>query len=148
MISVQIVHIVLYETATGNSDSEMLMIIEHLLILQQWTDTCETPIQCHHDISASHALNLCPQNSTGARQDLILGLLLDPTNEDVISILSRLFPGKSVADVINSPVADAARYTLENLVATASPIRLQPLDRQVLDSTVLAIAIVAIQPMT
>ncbi|XP_046370324.2 tetratricopeptide repeat protein 16-like isoform X1 [Haliotis rufescens] len=69
------------------------------------------------------------ENSTGARQDLILGLLLDPTNEDVISILSRLFPGKSVADVVNSPVADAARYTLENLVATASPIRLQPLDR-------------------
>ncbi|XP_067660873.1 tetratricopeptide repeat protein 16-like isoform X1 [Haliotis asinina] len=69
------------------------------------------------------------ENSTGARQDLILGLLLDPTNEDVISILSRLFPGKSVADVVNSPVADAARQTLDNLVATASPIKLQPLDR-------------------
>jgi hypothetical protein len=37
----------------------------------------------------------------GARQDLIMGLLLDPTNDEVVSILSRLFPGKSVGDVIN-----------------------------------------------
>ncbi|KAL8608187.1 hypothetical protein ACOMHN_016642 [Nucella lapillus] len=52
------------------------------------------------------------ENMGGARQDLLLGLLLDPTNEDLLSILARLFPGKSVADVIHSPAADSARLVL------------------------------------
>ena len=52
------------------------------------------------------------QNMGGARSDLLLGLLLDPTNEDILSILARLFPGKSVADVISSPAAEASRTAL------------------------------------
>ncbi|XP_076454901.1 tetratricopeptide repeat protein 16-like isoform X2 [Babylonia areolata] len=55
------------------------------------------------------------ENMAGARQDLLLGLLLDPTNEDILSIMARLFPGKSVADVINSPAADNARLVLYNM---------------------------------
>ena len=67
------------------------------------------------------------ENTAGARDDLLLGLLLAPNNEDVMSILSRLFPGKSVSDVINSGAAQAARLQLNNLVATNSPVRLNPL---------------------
>jgi len=52
----------------------------------------------------------------GARQDLIMGLLLDPTNDEVLSILSRLFPGKSVGDVINSRASDSAKIALRNML--------------------------------
>ncbi|KAK7094923.1 tetratricopeptide repeat protein 16-like isoform X2 [Littorina saxatilis] len=55
------------------------------------------------------------EDMAGARHDLLLGLLLDPTNEDILSILARLFPGRSVADVINSPAADASRAVLYNM---------------------------------
>ena len=62
--------------------------------------------------------NICSllQNIHGARLDLIMGLLLDPQNEDVISILSRLFPGKSVMDVVNSRAADTAKIALRDIL--------------------------------
>ena len=50
-----------------------------------------------------------------------MGLLLDPTNEDVISILSRLFPGKSVGDVLNSRAAEAAKYAIKNIFSPPKP---------------------------
>lgn len=56
------------------------------------------------------------ENVHGARQDLIMGLLLDPTNEEVLSILSRLFPGKSVGDVINSRAADQSKLALRAIL--------------------------------
>ena len=52
----------------------------------------------------------------GARKDLIMGLLLDPTNDEVLSILSRLFTGKSVGDVINSRASDSAKIALRNML--------------------------------
>ncbi|XP_052229200.1 LOW QUALITY PROTEIN: tetratricopeptide repeat protein 16-like [Dreissena polymorpha] len=55
------------------------------------------------------------ENMTGARGDLIMGLLLDPDNEDVISILSRLFPGKSVGDVLASRAAESAKMAIRNI---------------------------------
>nr|KAG5693403.1 hypothetical protein BaRGS_009876 [Batillaria attramentaria] len=67
------------------------------------------------------------KNLAGARQDLLLGLLLDPTNEDVLSILARLFPGKSVADVINSPAAAAAQSMLMNMGPAAALTKAPPL---------------------
>ncbi|KAK7478800.1 hypothetical protein BaRGS_00030011 [Batillaria attramentaria] len=67
------------------------------------------------------------ENLAGARQDLLLGLLLDPTNEDVLSILARLFPGKSVADVINSPAAAAAQSMLMNMGPAAALTKAPPL---------------------
>ena len=51
-----------------------------------------------------------------ARKYLIMGLLLDPTNDEVLSILSRLFPGKSVGDVINSRASDSAKIALRNML--------------------------------
>lgn len=55
------------------------------------------------------------ENITSARGDLLMGLLLDPDNEDVISILSRLFPGKSVGDVLNSRAAESAKYAIRQI---------------------------------
>lgn len=52
---------------------------------------------------------------TGARGDLLMGLLLDPNNEDVISILSRLFPGKSVGDILSSRAAESAKLAIKNI---------------------------------
>ena len=51
----------------------------------------------------------------------MMGLLLDPTNEDVISILSRLFPGKSVGDVLNSRAAEAAKFAIKSIFAPPKP---------------------------
>ncbi|KAK3593686.1 hypothetical protein CHS0354_013583 [Potamilus streckersoni] len=57
------------------------------------------------------------ENAQGARQDLLIGMLLDPTNEDILSIMSRLFPGKSVSDVVNSRMADNARVAIQLIYA-------------------------------
>jgi len=46
-----------------------------------------------------------------------MGLLLDPQNEDVISILSRLFPGKSVGDVLSSRAAESAKIAIRSIYA-------------------------------
>ncbi|KAK3728661.1 hypothetical protein RRG08_041846 [Elysia crispata] len=67
------------------------------------------------------------EDTAGARDDLLMGLILAPTNEDVLSIVSRLFPGKSVADVINSPAARAAQMKLNHLVSTNQPVKLKPI---------------------
>lgn len=58
------------------------------------------------------------ENMTGARGDLLMGLLLDPNNEDVLSILSRLFPGKSVGDVLSSRAAESAKIAIRNIFET------------------------------
>ena len=67
------------------------------------------------------------QNMSGARQDVLMALLLDPTNDEMMSMLSRMFPGKTVKDVLHSRAANQAKEALANLVVTASPVRLDPL---------------------
>ena len=67
------------------------------------------------------------QNMSGARQDVLMALLLDPTNDEMMAILSRMFPGKTVKDVLHSRAAHHAKEALTNLVVTASPVRLDPL---------------------
>ena len=52
----------------------------------------------------------------GARQDLIMELLLDPTNDKGLSILYMLFPGKSVGDVINNRASTSAKIALRNML--------------------------------
>jgi hypothetical protein len=68
------------------------------------------------------------QNLSAARQDIIIALLLDPTNPELMPILTRLFPGKSVKDILQSKASALAHKALENLVITASPIRLKALE--------------------
>jgi hypothetical protein len=51
-----------------------------------------------------------------ARQDLIMGLLLDPSNDKGLSILSILFSGKSVGDVINNRASASANISLIHML--------------------------------
>ena len=70
------------------------------------------------------------QSSNGARSDILFALLLDPHNEELMSLLSRLFPGKSVKDVLESRAAQSARLALQNATVTAAPIKLKSLREQ------------------
>ncbi|XP_077986778.1 uncharacterized protein LOC144441122 [Glandiceps talaboti] len=68
------------------------------------------------------------ENHGGARQDLLMALHLDPTNDDLMSLLPRLFPGKGVGDVMKSKASRAAKLAVENAVVMASPVKLPTLD--------------------
>ncbi|KAH9499692.1 Tetratricopeptide repeat protein 16 [Bulinus truncatus] len=68
-------------------------------------------------------VRLLLENVTGSKEDLLLGLLLDPTNDDIISIMSRLFPGKSISDVNTSSEAQKALSKLSTSVLSQHPSR-------------------------
>ncbi|XP_064649885.1 tetratricopeptide repeat protein 16-like isoform X2 [Lineus longissimus] len=70
------------------------------------------------------------ESSNGARSDILFALLLDPHSEELMSLLSRLFPGKSVKDILESRAAQAARLALSNVTVTASPIKLKALQEE------------------
>ncbi|XP_070531756.1 uncharacterized protein [Ptychodera flava] len=67
------------------------------------------------------------ENHGGARQDLLLALHVDPSNDELMSLLPRLFPGKGVGDVMRSKAARAAKLAIENAVVMASPVKLPSL---------------------
>ena len=67
---------------------------------------------------------------SGARGDLMMGLLLDPSNEDVISILARLYPGKSVGDVLNSRAAEAAKFAIKSIFTLPKPPSIKEPDEE------------------
>ena len=71
---------------------------------------------------------MCLQSTAAARQDLLLAILMNPSHPEIMSLLTRLFPGKSLKDVLASPAAAKAKQAMQNLVATASPVKLQPLE--------------------
>lgn len=58
-----------------------------------------------------------------ARDDLLMAMLLDPHNNEIVPFLSRLFPGRSVREIMDSGLMEAARRRLENLmrVTTTAP---------------------------
>ncbi|XP_007942560.1 tetratricopeptide repeat protein 16 [Orycteropus afer afer] len=56
------------------------------------------------------------QNSFGARQDVATVLLLEPEQPQLLPLMTSLFPGMSVDDVLNSQVAHLARLQLERAV--------------------------------
>ncbi|XP_059175986.1 tetratricopeptide repeat protein 16-like [Physella acuta] len=58
-------------------------------------------------------------NTTGAKEDLLHGLLLAPSSEELMSMMTRLFPGKSVADIMSSPAALAVKNSHSNLSGPA-----------------------------
>ena len=60
----------------------------------------------------------------------MMGLLLDPNNEDVISILSRLFPGKSVGDVLGSRAAEAAKQAIKSIFAPPRQLAIKDEDQE------------------
>ncbi|XP_058157334.1 tetratricopeptide repeat protein 16 [Dasypus novemcinctus] len=56
------------------------------------------------------------QNFFGARQDVATVLLLDPKQSKLLPLMSNLFPGMSVEDVLDSQVAHLAKLQLERVV--------------------------------
>ena len=52
------------------------------------------------------------QNDRGAREDTLRALLLNPTDECSIPLIARLFPGRSVTELIHSDVANKLRPSL------------------------------------
>lgn len=49
----------------------------------------------------------------GARYDVLISLSLDPENKEVVSIFSRLFPGRSITDVMKSHMGITAARQAE-----------------------------------
>uniref|UniRef100_A0A8C8RNR0 Tetratricopeptide repeat domain 16 n=1 Tax=Pelusios castaneus TaxID=367368 RepID=A0A8C8RNR0_9SAUR len=52
------------------------------------------------------------QDVMSAKEDVIIALLLDPENE-VLPVVTSLFPGQSIQDIISSKIADVAKTILE-----------------------------------
>ena len=71
--------------------------------------------------------NILLQNETAARQDIIFALHLDPSNPETLSLMARLFPGKSVKDVLQSRMALQVESAVKHLARTAAPVRLNPI---------------------
>ncbi|XP_013419989.1 tetratricopeptide repeat protein 16 [Lingula anatina] len=67
------------------------------------------------------------ENHNGARHDIVMALHLDPSNEEILSLIPRLFPGKSITDIMQSKTAEVTKMALQNLSSTASPIKLKPI---------------------
>jgi len=53
------------------------------------------------------------QDLDGARHDVLVSLYLDPENKEIVSIFSRLFPGRSITDVMKSHMGIAAARQAE-----------------------------------
>lgn len=53
------------------------------------------------------------QDSDGSRQDVLVSLYLDPENKEIVSIFSRLFPGRAITDVMKSHMGIAAARQAE-----------------------------------
>ena len=59
----------------------------------------------------------------GARQDVLMSLYLDPENKEIVSIFSRLFPGRAITDVMKSHVGMAAARQAEAAIRETSSYR-------------------------
>ena len=68
-----------------------------------------------------------PQDHEGARSDVLISLYLDPNNNEVISIFSRLFPGRTINDVMNSHLGTAAAREVEATLRETFGTQLLPL---------------------
>ncbi|XP_031587208.1 tetratricopeptide repeat protein 16 isoform X5 [Oreochromis aureus] len=75
-------------------------------------------------------------NLSGARQDFICMLILDPTHEEVAPMLMSLFPGCRVSDVLSSPKGQAIRAQLmETMQACSSSSDPQRLSEKLCNMT-------------
>ena len=70
--------------------------------------------------------NTCTQDTVGAREDLITALLLDPDNQETLSIMARVFPGKSKSMILREPSVPSIRAKLEaNLLSFLALVKQQ-----------------------
>ncbi|CAM2103644.1 unnamed protein product [Caretta caretta] len=69
------------------------------------------------------------QDVMSAKEDVIITLLLDPENEAVLPVVTSLFPGQPIQDIISSKIAEVARTILERKLQACpysnSPAKLQ-----------------------
>ena len=56
-----------------------------------------------------------------------MSLHLGQSNPELIFLMTRLFPGKAVQEVLQSRAAVDARQQLQHVLFTSMPIRLAPL---------------------
>lgn len=78
-------------------------------------------------------VRLMMENQTGARQDFLMALHLDSSNTEILTLMPRIYPGKSVGDVMRTKHAKEAKIAADNAVMTASPIKLPGLDSCTMD---------------
>jgi hypothetical protein len=50
-----------------------------------------------------------------AQLDICIAILMDPTNQEIPSILSRIFTNQNLSDVLNSKEMDAAKEYLSSV---------------------------------
>ena len=60
------------------------------------------------------------QEMDGARHDVLVSLYLGPENKEIVSIFSRLFPGRAITDVMKSHMGMAAARQAEASIREAS----------------------------
>ncbi|XP_038230093.1 tetratricopeptide repeat protein 16 isoform X2 [Dermochelys coriacea] len=69
------------------------------------------------------------QDVMSAKEDVIITLLLDPENEAVLPVVTSLFPGQPIQDIISSKIAEVAKTILERKLQACpysnSPAKLQ-----------------------
>ncbi|CAH3178018.1 unnamed protein product, partial [Porites evermanni] len=60
------------------------------------------------------------EDMDGARHDVLVSLYLDPENKEIVSIFSRLFPGRAITDVMKSHMGMAAARQAEASIRETS----------------------------
>ncbi|XP_048204638.1 tetratricopeptide repeat protein 16 [Perognathus longimembris pacificus] len=80
------------------------------------------------------------QDSSGARQDIVTSMILNPNQPKLLSMMANLFPGMSVKEVLQTKVAYLARLELDRIKDSDLPesrpdsimglLRVRELERQ------------------
>ncbi|KAG6933942.1 tetratricopeptide repeat domain 16, partial [Chelydra serpentina] len=65
------------------------------------------------------------QDVMSAKEDVIITLLLDPENNAVLPVVTSLFPGQPIQDIISSKIAEVAKTILERKLQ-ACPYSISP----------------------
>ena len=61
------------------------------------------------------------QDTAGSREDLLASLILDPSNEECLPLIARVFPGKSKATLLQSGDAVTVETRLKLDIQSSSP---------------------------
>nr|XP_014341677.1 PREDICTED: tetratricopeptide repeat protein 16 isoform X2 [Latimeria chalumnae] len=65
------------------------------------------------------------QEEVESQCDAVTTLLLDPKNEEIISHLTHIFPGKTVADIMSSKIVEVAKAMLDISLQNCAPFKTQ-----------------------
>ncbi|XP_067939514.1 tetratricopeptide repeat protein 16-like [Watersipora subatra] len=68
------------------------------------------------------------ENQGGARTDILTAMHLNPDQENTISLTSRLFPGKSIDEIMSSKPSQAIKQTLQHILSSPSDRKLTPVN--------------------